>query len=318
MNTLIVLLALTLTAMPGVAQQNQQKKKGNNLNVEEAATRSALNAKKPDKIVAYRKTDKGELTVHFFYPEGWKATDKRPVVLLFFGGGYRVGAPSAMYGKAAYFASRGIVAASADYRVKTTYGVTAEAAFADGRSAMRFVRAHAAEFGIDPNRIIAGGASSGGDMAASLAYGTGPDNPEDDKSVSVVPAALVLYNPAVVKLTNTALIEGTAEEKEKIEAMTSPVVNMKAKGPPMILFFGTEDYFLRPGRAFCDKGITFATRCELYTAEGQPHGFVNASPWHEAVTRKSDEFLTSLGYLTGEPTMKVDAKAVLTKVLPRE
>ncbi len=305
------LLTLSATAQPAPGQP-----RNNPNNPEIAVTRSALNAKQPDKIVPYRKTEKGELTLHFFLPPGWKATDKRPGIVFFFGGGFRAGAPNAMYGKAAYLASRGLVAISADYRTKNSHGVNADAGFADGRSALRYVRAHASEFGLDPDKLLAGGSSSGGEIAASLAYGLGPDNPEDDKKVSPVPAALVLFNPAVVQLNNTALIEGTAEEKLKIENLTSPMVNLKAKGPPMILFYGTEDWLLRPGRKLCEKAISFGTQCELYTAAGQQHAFINASPWHEAVIRKADEFLTALGYLTGDPTMKVDPRAELVKILP--
>jgi acetyl esterase len=157
------------------------------------------NVQQPDKILPYRKTEKGELTVHVFLPKGWNASDKRAGLLLFFGGGFRGGAPSAMYSKATYFASRGMVAVSADYRVKNTYGVGAEACFADARSAMRFVRSHAGELGIDPEKLLAGGGSSGRVMAASLAYGKGPDDPKDDKAISVQPAGLVLFNPAIVQ-----------------------------------------------------------------------------------------------------------------------
>ena len=153
-------------------------------------------------------------------------------------------------------------------------------------------------------------------MAASLAYGKGPDNPEDDRSISVKPAALVLFNPAVVQFDNTDLITGSAEEKLRIDRLISPMSNLEAKGPPMIVFYGTEDWLLRRGRQFCEKALSFGTRCELYTAEGQPHGFINGPPWHEAVTRQSDLFLASLGYLTGEPAIQAGPKAALVKALP--
>jgi acetyl esterase/lipase len=181
---------------------------------------------------------------------------------------------------------------------------------------MRFVRSHAGELGINPEKLLAGGGSSGGVMAASLAYGKGPDYPEDDKNVSVKPAGLVLFNPAIVQFNNTDLITGNAEEKLKIDRMISPMSNLDGKGPPMIVFFGTKDWLLRREREFCQKALSFGTRCELYTAEGQPHGFFNAPPWLAAVTFQTDRFLMSLGYLTGKPTIQVHAEAVLVKVLP--
>ncbi len=43
----------------------------------------------------------------------------------------------------------------------------------------------------------------------------------------------------------------------------------------------------------------------LFTAEGQPHGFFNKSPWTERTLHRVDEFLASLGYLQGKPTIEL-------------
>jgi len=67
-------------------------------------------------------------------------------------------------------------------------------------------------------------------------------------------------------------------------------------------------------RALAKRSLALGNRFELWTAEGKPHGFFNAEPWHQATLIKADEFLASLGYLTGPPTIKpVDAKAALQK-----
>src|SRR5262245_46851805 len=60
----------------------------------------------------YKKTPQGELTLHGFFPTDWKATDKRPVIVFFFGGGWKNGAYTQFVPQAEYFASRGIVALS--------------------------------------------------------------------------------------------------------------------------------------------------------------------------------------------------------------
>ena len=49
----------------------------------------------------------------------------------------------------------------------------------------------------------------------------------------------------------------------------------------------------------------------MLTAPGQPHGFFNRSPWMEATTRKADEFLVGLGFLSGKPTVKMASMAKL-------
>ena len=73
--------------------------------------------------------------------------------------------------------------------------------------------------------------------------------------------------------------------------------------PPAILLFGTDDEFLEIGREYTRKYLELGNRAELWTAPDQPHGFFNASPWHEATLEKADEFLASLGYLSGPPTI---------------
>src|SRR5262245_37103470 len=61
----------------------------------------------------YKKTPEGELTLHCFMPTDWKATDRRPVIVFFFGGGWRNGSFTQFQPQAEYFASRGLVAISA-------------------------------------------------------------------------------------------------------------------------------------------------------------------------------------------------------------
>ena len=82
------------------------------------------------------------------------------------------------------------------------------------------------------------------------------------------------------------------------------------RGPPTILFYGTEDPLQEGGRNFTRQLIAAGTRTEFYTATGQPHGFFNRfpdSPWHALVLRRIDLFLTSLGYLKGNATVGVPA-----------
>jgi hypothetical protein len=52
----------------------------------------------------------------------------------------------------------------------------------------------------------------------------------------------------------------------------------------------------------------------LWIADKMGHGFFNNQPWHDATTRKADEFLVSLGYLEGPPSIKENPAARLTLV----
>ena len=57
------------------------------------------------------------------------------------------------------------------------------------------------------------------------------------------------------------------------------------------------------GEEYAAKAKALDVRAELYTAADMPHGFFNRSPWTEVTAHKADEFLASLGYLKGPPTI---------------
>ena len=263
----------------------------------------------------YRKTPEGELFLHFYYPAGWKATDARPAIVLFFGGGWKTGSYRQLAPQAEYFASRGLVAVAADYRIKDKHQTTPDKAVEDAKSAMRWVRSHAGELGIDPKKIIAGGGSAGGHLATATALVEDFDAADDDKSVSCKPCALVLFNPVVnlTKLPDRSLAKGQSDE---IKKKLSPVFYLKASAPPAILFFGTDDKYFPQGKEYVAKAKEIGARTDLYVAPGMSHGFFNRAPWTEVTTRQADEFLTSLGYLQGEPTIKLPADAPKLKLLP--
>src|SRR4051812_16867304 len=105
----------------------------------------------------YRKAPEGELYLHIFFPPDWKRADARPAIILFFGGGWTKGSYQQLVPQAEYFASRGLVAASADYRIESKHHTTPDKSVEDAKSAIRWVRIHARELGIDPDKIIAGG-----------------------------------------------------------------------------------------------------------------------------------------------------------------
>ena len=124
---------------------------------------------RPDHTVVYKAVEGDDLALHVFLPRGWKRGDRRPAIVFFFGGGWVGGTPAQFYPHNRYFALRGMVAISAQYRTRNSHGSDPFACIADGKSAMRWVRAHADEFGIAPDRIAAGGGSAGGHVAASTA-----------------------------------------------------------------------------------------------------------------------------------------------------
>jgi acetyl esterase/lipase len=135
------------------------------------------------KSLVYRKAKQAHLEIEIHYPPGWKDTDKRPGIVFFFGGGWEQGTIRQFEPQTTHLASRGIVAARADYRVKSRHGVTPKECVEDAKSAIRWMRQNAAKLGVDPERIVAAGGSAGGHIAACTALTPGLDAPGEDVSV---------------------------------------------------------------------------------------------------------------------------------------
>ncbi len=255
----------------------------------------------------YRKTPQGDLQMHLYYPPDWKATDKRPALVFFFGGGWKNGAYTQFVPQAQYFASRGLVCACADYRIESKHKTTPDACVEDAKSAVRWLRTNARRLGLDSNAIIASGGSAGAHLAAATALCEGFDAKDDDVKISCKPNALLLFNPAL-NLTGDkrSIIDANGKD---IAREFSPTLFLKKGAPPTIIFFGTSDTLIAQGEEYLKKSTALGNRAELFTAAGMPHGFFNRSPWTEVTARKADEFLTSLGYLQGAPTLILPAGA---------
>jgi acetyl esterase len=138
-----------------------------------------------------------DLKLHVFNPEGHTAESAAPAIVLFFGGGWASGTVMQFAPQARHFAARGMVAIVADYRVSSRHKTTPFEAMADARSAIRWIRSHARELGVDASRLAAGGGSSGGHLALSAGVFDTPDEAGENTRTSARPDALVLFNPAV-------------------------------------------------------------------------------------------------------------------------
>lgn len=255
---------------------------------------------KPDKQIVYKSFDEDPLELNVFLPDGWKASDRRPAIVFFFGGGWVGGTPTQFYPHSRYLASRGMVAISAQYRTRNSHGTSPFECVADGKSAVRWMREHAAELGIDPERVAAGGGSAGGHVAATTGVIDGLEEKGENMSVSSKPNALVLYNPA----TDLSEIQRLGDRALEV----SPLQHVSKGDPPTIVFHSRDDQTVpyESAVAFCNAMSVAGNQCELVSFDGRPHGFFNytrsrvaykTTVWH------MDRFLASLGYLEGKPTV---------------
>jgi len=255
-------------------------------------------ARQPDRIVEYKRIGDIRLTLHIFNPPDPEQGDRRAAIVFFFGGGWMSGTPTHFYNQSEYLASRGMVAICADYRTRNRHGTSPLECVKDGRSAMRWVRSHAGELGIDPDRLAAGGGSAGGHIAAATGTTKNLDEDGEDTSVSCRPNAMVLFNPVVDNSPDGYGYERVQDYWREF----SPMHNIDSANPPTIFFLGTEDRLIPVSTAekFRDLMEQAGVRCDLHLYEGMRHGFFNEVKYRETV-EEMDRFLVSLGFLEREP-----------------
>ncbi len=298
MKLAATLALLCVTTFASAQQAPKAKAKGGKLNQPKLTEQEVKHEEK-----LYKTTPQGELKLHISQPMDWKASDKRPVIVCFFGGGWSKGSYAQFVSLCDYLAARGMVGISADYRISSIHHTTPDKCVEDAKSAIRYVRSHAPELGIDPDRIVSSGGSAGGHLAACTALIEGLDADSDDKSISPRPQAMVLFNPVV---NFDEFMPKPVDAEGKISAASiTPNRFIKAGTPPAIFFFGTEDKLIAGAKEYQAKGQPLGLRAELWTAAGQGHSFFNRAPWIQLTAKKTDEFLSSLGYIKGEPAIKM-------------
>ncbi len=263
----------------------------------------------PDQVIPFKQTVNSTggavtLNLHVFTPPGHQASHQRPAIVFFFGGGWVDGSASQFHPQCEYFASRGMVAISAEYRVKNLHGTTPQECVRDAKSAIRYVRQNAAALGIDPNRIAAGGGSAGAHLAAAAGTLASYEEPGENLAISSKPNALVLYNPVA---DNGPGGYGYSTVQAYWQDF-SPLHNLTAAAPPTAFFLGTADELVpvSVGQNYQAAMQALGRRCDLHLYEGQPHSFFNfdvpddtSGPFYgyQDTVFQTDEFLVSLGYL---------------------
>jgi acetyl esterase/lipase len=252
---------------------------------------------KPTRKVAYKHLVSRDLNLHVFEPEGFKSTDKRPCYIVIHGGGWRGGQASRMYPFAAHFAKLGMVGISVEYRLLgKEAGNTVFDCVKDGRSAVRYVRAHASEFGIDPQKIVVSGGSAGGHVAVGTALFDAVNEEGEDTAVSSTPNALILLFPVI---DTSAQGYGQAKIGERWKEL-SPVDHVKPGASPTLTFHGTGDTVtpFAGAKRFHEEMLKAGNRSELVINEGGAHGYLmRTAPLYDECMAKSEAFLRSLSFI---------------------
>ena len=241
----------------------------------------------------YKKTPQEDLYAYLLRPVGGKQ-QPRPAILYFSGGGWSANNVTWVIQECAWFRDHGIIAIACDYRVAGRHGTDIPAAVADAKSVVRYVRAHAKELGVDPERIMVAGGSAGGHIAACTAM-PGHDELGEDQSVSSRANALVLGNPVVGKGFN----EGFFVQHPTM----SPLELAKSMGwPPTIVINGTADTITPHAGAelFTQRMKGAGNICELISIAGGGHGatWPTSSPHFEPTFTRVVAFLREHGLVS--------------------
>ena len=265
----------------------------------------------------YKSFNGGELRLHILNPPSRVPATATPAIVFFFGGGWTKGTVTQFAPQSNYFAQRGMTAIVADYRVFGRHKTSAFEAIADAKSAVRWVRSHASELGIDPARIAAGGGSAGGHIGLAAAVLDEFDDRTEDGRVSSKPNALVLFNPAVDTTSENAERTGAAVGATLAARFGdrgrdgSPIHHLRPGLPPTIILHGKADTTVAYAdvERFCLEATRLGNQCRLVGYEGATHGFFNPQnadgKWYRETLLEADGFLTEIGYLKGPVPAKI-------------
>lgn len=252
----------------------------------------------------HKTVDGQDLSIDMIAPLGPMTGLQRPAVVFFHGGGWVGGKPGQFKSHSRYLAQKGIVCFMAQYRLLDRKSDDPPViCINDAKSAMRWVRSRAEKFGLDPNRIAAGGGSAGGHLAATVGMIEGIDDPKDDLSVSPKANALLLFNPVY----NNGPDNGWGQKRVKEDyAKYSPAHNITADDPPAIVFLGSQDKLIPVSVAedFQKQMQDLNLLSELHIYEGAGHGFFNTGrrsetgmSYYEDTIKKTEAFLKKVGWI---------------------
>jgi acetyl esterase/lipase len=189
-----------------------------------------LERQKDHLVKSYKTVNGYSLDAHIFIPKELKQDELLPAMIIFHGGSWYEGKPDWEFGY-----DDKLVNVCIEYRTRYRYNSKIFEEVSDAKSAIRWLRMHAKEFHIDPHKIIATGNSAGAHLALCTAMADTLDEPNENKTVSSKPDALVL---------NSAGYDATyffTESQKNAISKISPIHLIKENLPPMLIFHGTKD-----------------------------------------------------------------------------
>jgi acetyl esterase/lipase len=248
----------------------------------------------PSEIRIYKQLGSVGLEAYIFNPKDFNKTDRRSACIFFHGGSWATGMPEWGYENCLRYAGKGMVAISIEYRLQNVHGVYISDAVTDALAAVSWVRQHFTALGIDPDKIVVAGFSSGAHLAACAAMiskGNKSTYFGDDQKFSSQPNAVILQSAPY-----------TVENRGAI----SPTIPINAYSPmnyvdnglvPMLLLHGEFDDIVNYSEfeKFVEKMKQTNNKFE-YKSFKSGHFFYDPDII-QMVNKLSDDFLLTYGFI---------------------
>jgi pectinesterase len=260
---------------------------------------------KEEKSVVYCSINERKLVLDAFYPSR-KSERSGIAVMIIHGGGWRTGNRSQHYPLAQRLAELGYTCFTPEYRLSTE--ALYPAAVYDLKAAIRWIRAHASQYGIDKKKLVVAGFSAGGELAAFLGTTGSKKEFEGNECVNEESTSV----QAVVDMDGTLSFvhpeSGEGDDSRSISAATywfgyskkenpdlwtaaSPLTHADASTPPTLFLNSAVDR-MHAGRTdyikILDQNKIYS---QVKTFEGAPHSFVLFQPWFDPMVNDIDKFL---------------------------
>ncbi|WP_193213917.1 alpha/beta hydrolase [Luteolibacter marinus] len=248
----------------------------------------------------YAESPEGPLQAHFFTPPGFEQGDLRPLIIFLHGGFWESPMATQFVPHCLHFAQRGAVTVTLETRVGSVHRTGPVEALEDLHAFLKWVAGFEQHFGVDPSKVILGGAAGGAFLALAV---TLPKLKKDEVAPAYSPAALLLFSTLLDPMVHPLLQRFPDHSTAK---RLSPLRAVRRKAPPMILFHGKRDRvtpFVHAEK-FCKSMRWRRNKIELVDFENAEHSFFNfnVSDLHyELSVSAADRFLVSLGLLEPAP-----------------
>ncbi len=260
------------------------------------STLDRLNAKLD---LTYAKYGNRSLEMDLYRPKGvWGAL---PAIVCIHGGGWAKGSKANYTKIAQALAARGYVAATISYRLSGE--APFPAAIQDCKAAVRFLRANARAYGINPDGIGAIGSSAGGHLAALLATSHGVEELEgkgghpslSSRVQTAVPmgAQTDFLSDRTKEVSGERLIwkqfmGGSQDERPEAYRLASPLEHLDKDDPPCLFITGETDDESTRATKFRKRMTELGLSSGLEIIQGAPHGFLTKQVWFDQMIDAAD------------------------------